>query len=159
MTTKKAVQKKETKDSTQNKFKAKKIGANIIVTYNSEKYSRKVSKEESEILMRKMAFYNKKPSETGKKSIIKLLTPETTKRAKQKEETEAKIKGYKKLQKKENKKSKITESVKRDIMEELEEALASNKDNIPKVQSILDKFKEVEIPKKEESPYGRRGEY
>lgn len=145
--------------SNKNQFQAKKIGANIIVTFNSEKYSRKVSKDESDILMRKMSFYNKKPSETGKRIIVKLLTPEATKKVVEKEKVEAEIKGYKKLQKKADKKTKVSETVKKDIMQELEEVLQVDKESIVKVEAILAKFKTIEVPQKEVSSYRRSGEH
>lgn len=112
-----------------------------------------------------MAFYNKKPSDTGYKAIIKLLTPETSKKTKEKEDTEAKIKGYKKLQKKEvkkekeDKKAKAAESVKKDIMEELEEVIENDKSNIAKVEEILAKFKEVKVPEPVATPTPTKREY
>lgn len=154
--------KKQNKTETSKQFSAKKIGANIIASYDGKKVgSRKVSKEEYDVIARKMAFYNKKPSDTGYKAIIKLLAPETSKKAAEKEATEAKVKGYKKLQKKEDKKAKADkkEDVKRDIMEELEEMLEVDKSSVSKVQSLLDKFKEVPVPEKVESAKRYGGEY
>jgi len=143
-----------------NQFSLKKIGANVIATLDGKKAgSRKISQEDYEIIVRKVTLYNKKPSETAKNTILKLLSPETTKKVKQKEDTETKIKGYKKLQKKESKKGRVIETVRKDVMEELEEMLETNKDNIGKVEAILAKFKKVEIPVKETSSIPRRGEY
>lgn len=93
----------ETKTEVLEKAAAKKIGANMIVMFGSEKHSRKVSMEEGDKILREVALYNKRPTEARKQTIIKLTTPEATKIKEAKEKTEAKIKGLKQQVKKEEK--------------------------------------------------------
>lgn len=104
MTAKKAiVAETKTSPSKSEEFSAKKIGANLIVTIGTERYARKVSKEEGETILGKITIYNKKPTDSKKKEIIKLLAPVGTKVEEEKEKTKAQIKGVKHQAKKEGK--------------------------------------------------------
>lgn len=116
------------KSSTKDQFVAKKIGANLIATFNNEKYSKRVTKEEADVVMKKMEMYNKKPSDRMKSQIITLLTPATTAAKKQAEVVEMKKKGYQKLIKKEKdsgtkEKAKVKASLKKIMANSLSENL------------------------------------
>lgn len=140
----------KSKFSPKDEFVAKKIGANLIVTIgkgkNEERYGKKVTLEEAELVMRKMVNYNKRPTEGGKATIIKLLTPEATKIKEEQEKNKAKAKGLKQQIKKETKKS-MEDKPKRNILEEIEELVSTDDTAIPRLQAILDKFKKVEEAK------------
>lgn len=145
---KKAVVKKapttEPKDGT---FQAKKLGANLIATVKgtTERYARKVTKEEGETIMNKMELYNKRPSAKLKNEIVKLMQPATTTIVKEKEVAEAKTKGLKQQIKKETKKSKVSvDKDKKSLISQLEEELVKDPSAAPKLQAILEKYKKVE---------------
>lgn len=83
------------------KFAGKKVGNKFIATLGTEKFSATVTKEQADVLIKKITLYNKKPTELNKKSIIKLLSPKAVEVKKTIEKQEAKKKGYEKLVKKE----------------------------------------------------------
>jgi transcriptional regulator NrdR family protein len=139
--------KEEVKDGD---FTAKKIGANLIVSVvgTTEKFTRKVTAEEGEKIMRKMALYNKKPTESGKKALIKLLTPELTKKKEDKEKVAVKTKAIKKqikkITKREAKKEAVAVEGRKDLMTELTELLTTDETAVGRLQALLNKFKKVE---------------
>lgn len=155
-TTKKTVLQKK---SSANQFQARKIGVNLIITQGKDRYARKVSKEDAEVIMKKVELYNRKPTESNKKTIIRLMTPATTKKAETKERVEATVKGYKKLQKKQAKKSKISEHIKDDVMGELSKVLEEGRTTIGRMEDLLGKFANVAVPEKEISKTSSPGEY
>lgn len=152
MTTKKVV--KETPQfNAEDKFAAKKIGANMIATVGTERYARKVTMEESEVIMKKITLYNKRPTETSKKALIKLLTPETVKAKEEKEKVEAKVKGLKQQVKKEIKKEKGNKDniEQKDLLGQLEDLFAADSEAVDKIQALLNKYKKAE----EKAPEGQ----
>lgn len=154
----------EPKTEVLEQFKAKKIGANMIATMGTEKYSRKVSKEEGDAIIKKITLYNKKPNETAKKAIIKMLTPESVKIKEEKEKNQAKVKGLKQQIKKESKKGvgvdKKVKKENKDLLGQLEDMLTDNPDAVDKLQALLNKFKkhEEKAPKERYTTNPRRGE-
>jgi len=150
-------------------FSAKKIGTNIIVMGEkedgtSEKLSRKVTKEEGDVIIKKITLFNKKPSDKVGKDIIKLVTPDAVKNKEEKEATETKVKALTKQVKKASKTDKSVEGVKerKSILEELEELLSTDTTAVDKLQALLNKYKKVEekvAPKATASTSIRTGEY
>ncbi len=131
------------------KFVGKKIGVNIIVTHGKEKYSTKASKEDSEKIMQKIALYNKKPSDSLKNQIVKLLAPKTTEKKKEKEKVETEIKGYKKLAKKEIKsKSKDLVKSKLAIKNRVDKSTSEGKEYIVYVKEgiAMKNFENILMP-------------
>lgn len=151
-----------TKTEALEKIKAKKIGANIVVTIGTEKYTKKGTAEEWEEIKKKVELYEKKPSEAGRKAILKLAAPETIKAKEVKEKNEAKAKGIKQQIKKENKKEKpkVVEAEKKSLIAQLEEELSDHPESVDALQKILDKFKKVEekAPIAQYTKNPRRGE-
>lgn len=154
--------KKPASKGTKDQFVAKKIGANLIATFNKEKYARKVSKEEASIVMKKMEMYNKKPSDRMKAQIVKLLTPATIKAKQDEEAIEAKAKGIKHQIKKEVKRSKSKDSEKEriNLIEQVETAIRKNEVDVEQLQAMVDRYKKVEekAPLSEQTTTPWRGE-
>jgi len=150
--TKKVVEKKTATPSTKTElkegsFEGKIIGANFIASVKGtkERYSVKVTKEQSEVIKKKMELYNKRPSAAKKAEIIKMLQPVATAAKVEAEKTEAKAKGLKQQIKKETKKSKTSVSKEqKSLIQQLEEEISHDETAIPKLQAILDKYKKVE---------------
>lgn len=152
---------KNSQTPSKKQFAAKKIGGNLIVTIDKERFSKKVSAEEAEIILKKVALYNKRPSDTAKKAIVKMLTPEATKLTEQKETIKAKAKGIKQQLKKQVKGSKVATSPERNLLTELEEMLTADATAVDKFQELLNRFKKVEAARPEAvaSSAPRRGEH
>lgn len=155
--TKKVASEKKTSTSTiaepkDGVFQAKKLGANLIATVKgtSERYARKVSKEEAEVIMKKMELHNKKPNAKLKAEIVALMQPATVAAKKEQEKVEAKTKGLKQQIKKETKKSKVkVDQAQKSLVQQLEEEISKDETAIPKLQAILNKYKKVEEKKPE----------
>ena len=138
-----------TKPSTKEDFQIKKIGANIIATFGKEKVSGKVSKEEAEKIMAKGKLYEKKPTAKGKSDLIQMITPKTTQARKAEEKTEAKIKGLKKLVKKEEKGTiKDKAKVKKLVSKEIENSKSEGKDMLAYTKNgiVLAGFENIVMP-------------
>lgn len=61
----------------------KKIGNNLNLVINEQKYSKRVTKEEGEAILKKIALYNKKNSDKLEQDIIALMTSIANVKAKQ----------------------------------------------------------------------------
>lgn len=149
-------------------FSAKKIGANIIVIGQkqdgtSDRLSRKVTKEEAEVISKKIALFNKKPSEATGKAIVKLTTPEAAKKQEEKETNEVKVKSLAKKVKQAAKQDKSSKEIveRKNVLEELEELLTNDETAVERIEVLLKKFKKVEdkvVPAAVPSSYRRPGE-
>jgi len=141
-------------------FAAKKIGARIVANLGAGRFSKSVTKEEYQVLADKIAIYNKKPTEQKQKAIVKLLTPEASKKKEEKEIIEVKVKAVKKQIKKAAKITKKAPSEKRNLIQEFEDLVTTDETAIPKLQAILDRFKKVEekAPTPQVTPAPRSGE-
>lgn len=142
-------------------FAAKKIGSNIIISTGKERFSKKVTKEEGEAILKKIELYNKRPSDDKKKQIIKLVAPEAAKKSSEVEKIKSKAKGLKSQVKKAAKKNKTVNKDAKTFLVELEELLQSDETAVDTLQKILDKYKRVEEakPAAVAAPVIRRGEY
>lgn len=155
----------EPKKPVASEFAAKKIGVNFIATLKedgkSTKYSKKVTPEETEVLKKKIELYNRKPSDTLKETIIKLLAPEAVKKEKVKEDLTAKVKGIKQQAKKATKAVTKVSKEEKDVLKTLEADLTAGSVTVQEAQAIVNKFKKVEEVKASAviSSYRRSGEY
>ena|SRR5580765_7369743 len=144
------------------KISAKKIGVNMIATIDGKKYSAKLSAENVEAVKKRIELYNKRPSETGKKAIIKLLTPETVKKEATKEKLKTKEKGYKKLVKRSIKqiKAKSADKETRILIRDVEEALVAEDISVAELEELLRRAKGIEekAPREQYTKDPRRGE-
>jgi hypothetical protein len=100
MTAKKATAIPNKVEATEGQMGFTKLGANLIIQLGTERWSRKVTIEESDIIKKKVLLYNKKPNDNLKLQIVKLMTPETVKKQQEKEKKEAQAKGVKQQVKK-----------------------------------------------------------
>lgn len=135
------------------------VAGNFIVTIDKKKYSKKVTEAEGELLFKKIALYNKKPTDTIKDYVIKALTPAAVKEKKEVDDLQAKKKGYEKLEKRKAKEG--TKRTTADIIKDVEALVIEDEESIKKLQAILDGLKKTEekvTPNPAQGP-SRRGEY
>lgn len=130
----------------QDKITAKKIGVNLIATIDGQKYSAKLDPEALEIVKKKIELYNKRNTDSNKKAIIKLLTPETVKKQVAKEKLEVKQKGIKKLVKKNLKEAKIKSGNKETkiLIKDVELALEAKDLTVAELEDLLRRAKGIE---------------
>jgi len=148
----------------------------MIVTNGSERFARKVSMEEGEMILKKVAAYNKSGSEKTLSAIVKSMTPEAVKAKEAKEKEKAKLKGKKKLVKKEIKENAKSEKTKKRIINNIVETVEKiisptpeepQSENAPTTENVESKdekkvdlgdvVKAVEESKKVEEPKVSQG--
>ncbi len=93
----------KTKEVVKDQIKGKKVGNTLILTIDKKLINKKVTKEETDTILAKVATYNKKPSDKQRDAIKKLMTPKAIEANKIKEKEKTKLKGLKTLVKKETK--------------------------------------------------------
>lgn len=149
------------------KISLRQIGNNVIVIIDDIKYSKITTKEEREILFKKIEIYNKINNNKLEKDIIKSLTPVKEKIQKEKEEKEiilkAKIKQSKNKLNQDKKIKKIIQKEKINFIDELKNKI-NNKEisqsELSELYNLIDKNKEINKNIKSiESRINRNGEY
>lgn len=125
---------------TKEKFSIKRIGNNVVARFGSKGYSKKFSNEkEIENILNKAKLYDKKPTESRKNEIIKLLTPVATKKSEKAVVAKSvKRKIAKEVKKQEESKEKVDQ---KSLLEQLEDELTTNPESVDALQTLLDKFK------------------
>lgn len=142
----------------------KKIGNNLVASLGKEKFSKKLlDDKEYEAIEKKVLLYNKRPTEASKAAITKLLAPEATKVAKQKEDKKAVARGIKKQIKKVAKTKKANKEDTKgemDLLKTLDSKVASSEVTVDQLQEIINKYKKVEekAPEPQNTPKPRYGE-
>lgn len=141
-------------------IKAKQIGLSMLLVIDGKKYSKKCTKEEISSIKNKVLLYEKKPSETLKKQILKLIDKTII----EKETIKAKEKGLKKAIKKSKskviKKKEESKSLVDQVEQEFKEGNLTESE-IKQLEDLLRKQKvSLQIEEKPQTaPIRRSGEY
>ncbi len=121
----------------------KKIGANVIMNFSGERYSKRVTQEEFATLSKDVNRYNSKPNPTTGKRILSFMTANMKKVAKEQERTKMELVGLKKLQKKKEKSSQRTTKEMNSVLRALQTQTNTldNVDNtLSRLSDIMEKF-------------------
>lgn len=135
----------------------KKIGQKVIASIDKKSYSKSMTDKEYTSLENKVKLYNKKATEAIKANIIKLLTPEETKKAKEKDDLKVKSKAIKKQIKKTSKTADKDTIEKKITLADIENSLEKEELTEAEIQALLNKLKKVEDKAPVEAPRANRG--